>query len=59
MIMANGSVLVVGGEGGSNGVPIPSLEVLPRPSGGRVIELDFLQVCPSLAHLIILIFFSC
>src|SRR2546429_5929615 len=33
MIMANGSILVVGGEEGSNGAPVPSLEILPLPSG--------------------------
>ncbi|OQU99179.1 WSC domain-containing protein [Cladophialophora immunda] len=33
MIMANGSILVVGGETGSNGPPVPSLEILPRPVG--------------------------
>ena len=45
MVMANGSVLVVGGEGGSNGIPIPTLETLPTPAGGStVVHLDFLQV---------------
>ncbi|KOS19608.1 putative fungistatic metabolite [Escovopsis weberi] len=29
MIMANGSILVIGGEKGSNGAPEPSLEILP------------------------------
>lgn len=33
MIMANGSILVVGGELGSNGPPEPSLEILPKPDG--------------------------
>ena len=33
MIMANGSILVVGGEDQSNGAPVPSLELLPRPAG--------------------------
>ncbi|PVH95878.1 copper radical oxidase [Periconia macrospinosa] len=33
MIMANGSILVVGGEEGSNGRPIPTLEILPRAGG--------------------------
>ncbi|EKM51417.1 uncharacterized protein PHACADRAFT_263528, partial [Phanerochaete carnosa HHB-10118-sp] len=33
MIMANGSILVVGGETGSNGPPQPSLEILPKPNG--------------------------
>lgn len=43
MIMANGSILVVGGETGSNGPPVPSLEILPKPAGGSVVTLDFLQ----------------
>lgn len=33
MIMANGSILVMGGEEGSNGAPVPTLEVLPTPAG--------------------------
>lgn len=45
MVLANGSVLVVGGEGGSNGIPIPTLEILPTPAGGNTtVFLDFLQV---------------
>lgn len=43
MIMVNGSILVVGGEIGSNSAPVPSLEILPKPPGGGVITLDFLQ----------------
>ena len=34
MIMANGSILVVGGESGSNGPPVPTLEILPTTPGG-------------------------
>lgn len=30
MMMANGSILVVGGEEGSNGAPTPTLELLPQ-----------------------------
>ena len=42
--MANGSILVVGGENGSNGPPVPSLEILPRtPGGDTVLTMDFLQ----------------
>ena len=41
MIMSNGSILVVGGEDGSNGNPVPSMELLP--GGGPVITFDFLQ----------------
>ena len=33
MIMANGSILVVGGEVESNGAPVPSLEIIPKPAG--------------------------
>jgi hypothetical protein len=44
MVMANGSILVVGGENGSNGPPVPSLEILPNPVGGAYLTLDFLRV---------------
>ncbi|KAH6706246.1 WSC domain-containing protein [Leptodontidium sp. MPI-SDFR-AT-0119] len=40
MIMANGSILVVGGQQGSNGSPVPTLEILPRAGG--VIHCDWL-----------------
>lgn len=43
MIMANGSILVVGGENGSNGPPVPTLELLPRVGGGNVIFCDYLN----------------
>lgn len=42
MTMANGSILVMGGQVGSNGAPVPTLEVLPSPSG-EVIHCDYLQ----------------
>lgn len=42
MILANGSILVIGGEVGSNGAPVPTLEVLPSPSG-EVIYADYLE----------------
>ena len=41
MIMANGSILVVGGEDGSNGAPVPTIEILPRRGG--TIEMDWLR----------------
>lgn len=41
MVMANGSMLVVGGEDGSNGNPVPSMEILPRAGG--VYEADYLR----------------
>ena len=43
MIMANGSILVMGGQEGSNGAPVPSLEILPKPAGGTVVMCDYLQ----------------
>ncbi|KAG8849257.1 hypothetical protein FRB91_010101 [Serendipita sp. 411] len=43
MVMANGSILIVGGEEGSNGAPVPSLEVLPKPEGGPTyLTMDWL-----------------
>jgi hypothetical protein len=42
MTMANGSILVMGGEEGSNGAPVPTLEVLPSPSG-EVLYCDYLE----------------
>ncbi|KAJ7364627.1 copper radical oxidase-like protein, partial [Mycena albidolilacea] len=43
-VLANGSVLVIGGETGSNAAPQPNLEILPNPGGkaDTVIELDWL-----------------
>jgi len=40
--MANGSVLVVGGEHGSNGIAEPTLEILPNPPGGKYLYMDWL-----------------
>ena len=43
-MLPNGSILVMGGETGSNASPQPNLEVLPKPAGGdTVIDLDFLS----------------
>ena len=41
MTMSNGSILVVGGEEGSNGAPVPTLEILPRV--GPVLFMDWLK----------------
>ncbi|KAH7025074.1 uncharacterized protein B0I36DRAFT_353239 [Microdochium trichocladiopsis] len=41
MIMANGSVLVVGGETGSNAGPVPTLEILPF-TGTKPLYMDWL-----------------
>jgi len=41
MVMANGSVLVVGGEEGSNGAPVPTLEILPK--SGPTVYCDWLN----------------
>jgi hypothetical protein len=43
MIMSNGSVLILGGEIGSNSAPTPSLEILPLPVGGYEKYLDWLD----------------
>ena len=43
MQMTNGSILVVGGENGSNGPPVPTLEVLPNPTGGTALFMDWLN----------------
>ncbi|KAM3082414.1 hypothetical protein ACMFMF_002078 [Clarireedia jacksonii] len=42
MVMTNGSVLVIGGEIGSNLAPSPSLEILPAPPGGYLKNLTWL-----------------
>ncbi|KAJ7720041.1 hypothetical protein B0H16DRAFT_1793954 [Mycena metata] len=42
-VLSNGSVLVIGGETGSNAWPQPNLEILPKPPGGTVVELDWLN----------------
>lgn len=43
MTMPNGSILVVGGEDGANGAPVPSLEILPKPAGGFTLYCDYLN----------------
>jgi hypothetical protein len=43
LIMANASILVMGGEIGSNSAPTPSLEILPKPEGGYAKYLDWLE----------------
>jgi hypothetical protein len=43
-IMSNGSILVIGGEDGSDGPMVPSAEVLPRPAGvTNSTYLDYLE----------------
>ncbi|KAK7452112.1 hypothetical protein VKT23_012217 [Stygiomarasmius scandens] len=43
-MLSNGSILVIGGEIGSNNKPEPNLEILPKPPGGdTVVSLDWLQ----------------
>ena len=43
-MLPNGSILVIGGETGSNASPQPNLEILPKPAGGdTVVNLDFLH----------------
>jgi len=43
MVLTNGSVLIIGGEIGSNSAPTPSLEILPPPKGGYEKYLDWLD----------------
>ncbi|CAG8959276.1 hypothetical protein HYFRA_00013045 [Hymenoscyphus fraxineus] len=43
MNMANGSILILGGEIGSNSAPTPSCEILPPPPGGYAKYLDWLD----------------
>jgi hypothetical protein len=43
IVLTNGSVLVVGGEIGSNLAPEPTLEILPAPAGGPTyLTMDWL-----------------
>ncbi|KAF8346390.1 glyoxal oxidase N-terminus-domain-containing protein [Amanita rubescens] len=43
-LLSNGSILVIGGEIGSNGPPEPTLELLPTAHGGNTtVYLDWLQ----------------
>ena len=42
-ILSNGTILIIGGETGSNAAPQPNLEILPKPVGGdTVVNLDWL-----------------
>ncbi|KAF2025478.1 galactose oxidase [Setomelanomma holmii] len=41
LVMANGSMLVVGGQDGSNGPPVPNMEILPTV--GPVYEAQYLR----------------
>lgn len=43
MIMSNGSILVMGGEDGSNGKAVPTLEILPNPNSVPSQHCDYLQ----------------
>ncbi|KAA1470743.1 copper radical oxidase [Dentipellis sp. KUC8613] len=44
LVLTNGSILIVGGESGSNAPAVPTLEILPRPAGGdTTVFLDFLN----------------
>lgn len=42
MVMSNGSVMVIGGEIGSNSAAVPSIEVLPY-TGGAPVYMDWLD----------------
>ncbi len=41
LVMANGSMLIVGGQDGSNGPPVPNMEILPTV--GPVYEAQYLR----------------
>ncbi|KAI1735018.1 copper radical oxidase [Xylaria scruposa] len=44
MMLSNGSVLVMGGESGSDGPVVPSCEILPRPAGvTKSLYLDYIE----------------
>jgi hypothetical protein len=44
VVLTNGSILVVGGELGSNGDPEPSIELLPQTAGGPTwLYMDWLD----------------
>jgi hypothetical protein len=43
MIMSNGSILVTGGEVGSNSAANPTPEILPKPPGGYIKYVDWLD----------------
>lgn len=42
-MLPNGSILVIGGEVGSNSAPQANLEILPKPDGGGLVHLDWLE----------------
>ncbi|KAF4830329.1 WSC domain-containing protein [Colletotrichum tropicale] len=42
LVMANGSIMVIGGEEGSNGAAVPTIEVLPY-TGTAPLYMDWLQ----------------
>lgn len=42
MIMSNGSILVIGGEVGSNSAPVPTIEILPY-TGTKPLYMDWLE----------------
>ncbi|KAM3512292.1 hypothetical protein MY11210_004076 [Beauveria gryllotalpidicola] len=42
MNMANGSILIIGGEEGSNAAPVPTLEILPY-TGTKPLYMDWLE----------------
>jgi hypothetical protein len=39
-VLANGTIIIIGGEDGSNGAPVPTIELLPR--SGASIYMDWL-----------------
>lgn len=43
MVMTNGSLLVIGGEIGSNDIAVPTIEVVPKPEGGVPYFAEWLE----------------
>src|SRR5580700_6050744 len=43
MVTANGSILVVGGKNGSNGAPVPNLEIVPKSPDAGLVYCDWLN----------------
>lgn len=42
-MLANGTIVIIGGETGSNAEAQPNLEILPKPPGGdTVVHLEWL-----------------
>lgn len=50
MVMANGSMLVVGGENGSNGPPVPNMEILLARAGSSTHNIWSILILITFTH---------